>query len=391
MLWLALDFPGLAPGQLPALAAWACQFTPKVSLEPPNALLAEVAGSLRYFGGREGFLRALRAGLAELQFPVSIASADTARAALWLARGEGAASIAELPLEVTGWDLEFLRTVGISTIGELASLPREGLARRCPRQVLDDLERAFGGLPEPRGFFSPPERFDAKLELPAPVTQADALVFAARRLLVQLEGLLAARHAGIRAFSLLLTHASRATRRIEIKLASAARDAERLCALLRERLSLVELGEPVEEIGIEAGDFVPLAAPSGSFFGDAAADAEDWARLRERLETRLGRSAVYGLTTVPDHRPEYAWRRVEPGDWDAHEFRQPGPRPAWLIEPPRRLDEAGLTLLSGPERIECGWWDGDDARRDYFVARLGVSLAWIYREQGEWYLHGFFA
>ena len=34
----------------------------------------------------------------------------------------------------------------------------------------------------------------------------------------------------------------------------------------------------------------------------------------------------------------------------------------------------------------------DEARRDYFVARLETaSLAWIYREHGEWYLHGFFA
>ena len=48
--------------------------------------------------------------------------------------------------------------------------------------------------------------------------------------------------------------------------------------------------------------------------------------------------------------------------------------------------------LAGPERIECGWWDGDEARRDYFVARLRTaSLAWVYREDGEWFLHGLFA
>jgi len=47
---------------------------------------------------------------------------------------------------------------------------------------------------------------------------------------------------------------------------------------------------------------------------------------------------------------------------------------------------------AGPERIESGWWDGDDAKRDYFVARLpNASLAWVYREEGEWFLHGLFA
>jgi len=392
MLWVALHFPTLPSGALEPIAAWACQFTPKVSLEPPYDLVAEVAGSLRYFGGAEGFMHALRAGLAELAMPVSLASASTPRAALWLARGDGVASLAELPLEVTGWDIELLRSIGVSAIGELARLPREGLARRCGNQVLEDLDRALGSLPEPRAFFSPPQRFDVRLELPAQVTQAEALVFAARRLLVQLEGLLAARHAGIRAFTLTLIHANRDAKPIEVRLASAARAAERFCQLLRERLATVELRQPVEEIRLEAAHFVALAARSASFFGDAADDAEDWAKLFERLELRLGRGAVYGLTTAPDHRPEYAWRRIEPGDWDPREFRQPGARPAWLVEPPRRLDEASFELLAGPERIECGWWDGDDARRDYFVARLGeASLAWIYREQGKWYLHGFFA
>jgi protein ImuB len=51
-----------------------------------------------------------------------------------------------------------------------------------------------------------------------------------------------------------------------------------------------------------------------------------------------------------------------------------------------------LRLLAGPERIESGWWDGDEASRDYFVARLpGEALGWVYRENGAWYLHGLFA
>ena len=69
----------------------------------------------------------------------------------------------------------------------------------------------------------------------------------------------------------------------------------------------------------------------------------------------------------------------------------------WLLETPRRLAEGEFALLAGPERIESGWWDGAEARRDYFIARTGeASLAWIYRERGadpggSWFLHGFFA
>ena len=70
-----------------------------------------------------------------------------------------------------------------------------------------------------------------------------------------------------------------------------------------------------------------------------------------------------------------------------------GPRPLWLLDPPRRLAEGEFALLAGPERIEAGWWDGAEARRDYFIARTGeASLAWIYREsEGGWFLHGYFA
>jgi protein ImuB len=56
------------------------------------------------------------------------------------------------------------------------------------------------------------------------------------------------------------------------------------------------------------------------------------------------------------------------------------------------LKEEGFALLAGPERIESGWWDGDEAGRDYFIAQLrDASLAWIYREREGWFLHGLFA
>jgi protein ImuB len=395
MLWIALHFRQLPPGTIESIAGWACQFTPKVSLERPDALLAEVSGSVRYFGGAPALLEALRAGLAALGADASLATASTARAALWLARAGTSAPLETLPLEATRWPLDFFRSIGVATLGELARLPRAGLARRCPRVVLEELDAALGLREEPRPFFMPPERFAARLELPAEVTQAEALVFAARRLLLQLQGLLAARHAGVRSFVLTLLDCRGKAKPLAVNLASPARDAERFVRLLRERLAVLELSEPVQAIAVEAEDFVPLAGRSGAFFGDAAREAEGWAELVERLRARLGADAVHGLTTVPDHRPEHAWRRIEPGDWDPREFRSPGARPAWLLERPRPLAAGRFELLAGPERIECGWWDGDEARRDYFVARLEGSLAWIYREQagghGDWYLHGFFA
>ncbi|HXI35839.1 MAG TPA: DNA polymerase Y family protein, partial [Burkholderiales bacterium] len=74
------------------------------------------------------------------------------------------------------------------------------------------------------------------------------------------------------------------------------------------------------------------------------------------------------------------------------EFRSPGPRPLWLLEPPRPLGAAQFALLAGPERIECGWWDGDEAKRDYFIGRAAdASLVWLYRQDDGWFVHGIFA
>src|SRR5262245_16592401 len=396
MLWVALRFPLLPQATLEAIGAWACQFTPKVSLEPPQTLLLEVAGSLRLFGGLGALKRRVRAGTEAMGFNAALATAATPRAALWLscARCE---RIDDVGLEVVCDDetREFLRSIGMHTVGDLSRLPRDGLAQRCGQRLLDEIDYASGALPEPRAFFAPPPRFSVGLELPASVVHAEGLAFAARRLLVQLEGLLAARQAGVRRFTLILLD-EEGEARVDVGLASPARDAERFTRLLQERFTSLQIVRPVEAIRVEAADFVPLGEFTAGMFGDAAAETEDWARLAERLRARLGHEAVHGLATHPDHRPEHAWRRVEPGEWDPHEYRQPGPRPLWLLLQPKSLSEPEFELLAGPERIESGWWDGDEASRDYFVARLpGGELAWIYRETNlsttHWFLHGFFA
>src|SRR5688500_5816894 len=102
MLWVALHLPGLQPGMLEPLAAWACQFTPRVSLEP-DALLLEVGGSLRYFGGHEALLGALERGLRELGLQASSATAPTACAALWRAKAGGLA-LEEVPVAILDAD-----------------------------------------------------------------------------------------------------------------------------------------------------------------------------------------------------------------------------------------------------------------------------------------------
>src|SRR5258708_4175944 len=244
MLWVALHFNAPLSGTLENLAAWACQFTPRVSLEPPQALLAEMQGALRCFSGLDSFLG----------------------------------------------------------------------------------------------------------KLPGEVAHAEGLLLAARRLLLQLEGLLTARQAGVRRFTLTLIHQKKKATEIHINLASPARSVDRLARLLRERLTTVSLREPVEAIRLEAVDFTPLHERSGALFGDAAADEESWAQLAERLRVRLGNGARPCLTTQPGHRPPPARRRVEQGEWDPPAIRPPRPRPAWLLRAPPRPRQMGRQPAARPRR-----------------------------------------
>ncbi|TAN50410.1 MAG: DNA polymerase Y family protein [Betaproteobacteria bacterium] len=382
---------------LEGVAAWLGRFTPRVSLEAPCQVAAEVAGSLRLFGGLERLEQALRSGLDALGFGVRLASAPTARAALWRAAG-GASALEDLRVEVTGAgadSLALLRSLGIRTLGELMRLPRDGVARRLGQELLDELDRALGKIPEPRASFVPPVRFAARLELPAQVTEAEGLLFAAHRLLVQLEGVLVARQSGIRGFTLSLRHPGMRPTPVTVPLASPSRDATHFTVLLRERLTQLELIAPVEAIRLQAADFEPLHGTTASLFRDAHDAGEGWGRLLDRLAARLGETAVRGLAVHSEHRPELASQAVAPeSSPGARPTALPGgPRPLWLLETPRHLGENEFVLLTGPERIESGWWDGGEVRRDYFIARTGdASLVWIFRERERgWFLHGIFA
>lgn len=399
---------------LTQVAAWAMQFTPAVSLQPPNGLLFEVEGSVKLFGGLDNILAAIKRGCAEMGYTAVAACAPTAAAAWLLARsGSGQVvtrtraireAIAPLPvaaLDCNAYVLETLRAIGVRTLGDLFALPRDGAARRFGQHLLDQLDRALGVLPEARLFFTPPPRFEAALELAAAVASSEALGFAAKRLLTQLAGYLSARCGGVQHFELVLFHEDAAPTALEIGLATPTREAERFVTVLRERLAAHALAAPVHRIRVAAGDILALAGESRTLFPGAASEPDDWARLVERLRARLGAQAVHGLSALAEHRPEFAWQPISAGAKPERAAR--APRPLWLLERPRPLavtdskpqyDDGSLALIAGPERIESGWWDGADVKRDYFIAQTpNRATLWIYRERkqpGGWFLHGIF-
>lgn len=397
-------------------------FTPNVSLAPPCAVLAEVERSARLFGGLPRLLAQLMHDVRDVGYGVAVTLAPTPTAALLLARGAQsqavdvahlAHALAPLPLAALDLDADSLATLhaaGIATFGDVQALPRDGVARRFGTHVIDTLDRALGRIPDPRAPYRPPPRFSRKLALPAPAESSDALGFAVQRLVDDLARWLLVRGLGVSRLSLSLVHERYlrergvAPTRATLALAAPSREPVHLVTLLRERLARVALPAPVESIVLATEETAPLAARNlGLLPGN---DTErPRVPLLERLRARLGDDAVGTLVAHDDHRPERAG--CEAAITTVEQAAPPPatprpPRPLWLLDAPRALRDAleakPWVLRDGPERIESGWWDGADCRRDYFVAENpDGEIVWIYRDHrygtddGEWFMHGLFA
>ncbi len=397
------------------LARWAQQFTPVVSLQPPDGLLLEVAASRKLFGGLDALRRRIDAELAPLQYRASQGVAPTPGAAWLLARAgiddavttpaQLGERIPPLPLDLLTLDdkrRQALRTLGIERIGDCLRLPRDGLVRRFGPALLAELDRLLGHQPDPRDIYQPPEHFHSQLMLPDTVQQTEPLLFLLRRLLHELAGFLRARGAGAQTMMVGLIGPQRPVERLTLTLLTPGNDAEHMLSLWREKLERHRLEAPVDGIELTVEKLLPLTASNLDLFSRASDEEADFTRFLERLRSRLGNDAIQRLASRHDHRPEKAGETTV---WEADTARRDGKRfperPLWLLDPPRplhgeppRLHDEPLTLLDGPERIESGWWDGADIRRDYYIARSATAQTlWIYRErqpQGRWFLHGYF-
>lgn len=437
MLWAALlvqpgtDSPPPPDDPLGGLSMWALQFTPRVALIE-DAVVMEVEASTRLFGG----VRALRDRVVQESAALgvtAVAWAPTSQAAIAFARagkengvrGALSALLDVLPmstLSATRPHSTILGQLGCRTLGDVRALPRGGLSRRFDKHLLAALDQAYGLRPEVHAWIEVPEIFKARLELMSRVDTAPALLFGARRLLMQMCGWLAARHAGITAFVLRWRHDSMGPReagegdQLTIRTATPMRELEHLCRLLGENLAKVQLRASAGELELETLDVHPLDEISKSLLPDTESRGESMMLVLERVAARLGPQRVLRPVVVEDHRLEWMqhWQPAPAPLPRKRARRSRFPQPTFVLPEPLRLAMRGdkpiyqgtLQLLTGPHRVEGGWWhrvrEGTTetmraVARDYWVALSPhCGVLWIYQErlagdQTAWYLHGAFA
>ncbi len=412
--------PDLDREAIDNLAARAFRFGPRVSIDTrPGGLFVDVTGTARHFGGEDGLARAARVLAFRSGFTARVAIAATPGAAFALARfgpapaavvpadppGDPrrlAAALADLPpaaLRLPGSAVEKLSSLGVVSVSALLRLPRTSIPSRFGTETLALIDRALGRVAEPLQPFHPPEILVERIEFAEPVRTTAALGFALKVLIDRVEEALLPRREGAHELVLRLHHGRDAVTAVSLPLTTPRIEARNLLHLLMARLERLHLPAPVLSLALEIPRTALLQTVRHDLFEETSGASEALESLLDRITARLGPAAVLRAALRADARPEAAFRLRHAADSGPAEPgpAPPGERPLRLFHAPVPLEgppaRSGFRLVTSPERIETGWWDGADLSRDYHVAEnIEGARFWIFRDlaSDEWYVHGSF-
>ncbi|MBB5984164.1 Y-family DNA polymerase [Sphingobium lignivorans] len=417
------------------------RFTPMVAIDPPDALVLDVAGCAHLFGDEASLAREAGDFMRARGLRVRVARAATPEAALALARlGERryedeAEAVRHLPLLALRLDPDValaLRRAGFTNIGDLAGLPRAPLAARFGAAMVDALDRLLGHTDSritPRRL---PPTIHAERRFPEPIARVETVMAILADLLAEVCEMLRNRHQGGRAFAVRLYRSDGAMRDLVVETGQPVRDPVVVLRLFDERVAT--LADPLDPgFGF---DLVRLAVPHAEAHdaeqGGLESDpvkASDLSALLDRLGVRAGPGRFRRLAPRETHVPERATRLAPasspPRPWARPQPGEPPLRPISLLDPPERIDVIAqvpegpprqfrwrgavhhIVRQEGPERIAPEWWRRPDGHaadpgltRDYYrVEDTAGRRFWVFchglygREAVSplWYLHGLFA
>ena len=462
---------------LSGLRRWAGKFSPWVAEEPPAGLIIDLTGCAHLFGGEEPLLEQAVQDCADMGLTVRAGLADTVGAAWALARhagqtagsprsgddiaqearatrsravkrrhwerggaapqtgqhpvaapGQTRQAIAPLPLaalRLSDDAMNGLARLGLRQVGDLMGIPRAALARRFGRDVVRRLDQALGLEPEPVSPARVPLHFAARLSLPDPIGLEADIMAGIDRLLPPLCARLSEKGRVARRVRLHLFRADHTMQSIEVGLARASAEPDRIRQLLAMKMEEVDAGFGIDRLRIEAHVTEPVHARQFAGHMDAARAASDRLTRDTTLDDLIGRiGARVGLEAITRHHPgdshipEKGFQTLAAAwsqpcfDWPA----PPVPRPLVLCRPepvtapdrPRlpetfrwRRQDFTQASATGPERIAPEWWLDDpewrSGTRDYWrVETTAGARLWLFYAHGGtmssgWFCQGQFA
>ncbi len=357
----------------------------------------------------------------------------------------GGAQVAKLPLLALedGWLGEGaagpFRSLGLSTLGELAGLPSGALVGRFGTIGLQ-AARLSRGEDDSRFLADElPEVLEEQVQLDWPAEALEPVLFALKMLVDRLCGRLQGRQRAAVRLTVAVGLGGGAPLTVPLVLARASAESRLLVELIRHRLTDLTVNQPITTLSLRVDE---ASEDHGRqlVLGDAPAGEVELEVVMSRLQSALGEEALFSAAPLATHRPEEAWVQVAPfegstvatalsptlspsgrgGLWPKRKAKkeQHGTislptqetRPPRLFKAPSRLNAelsaegaivtvtlAGrrrkVEALTGPERLVGSWWSPDPFSRDYYRLQLeGVGQLWVFRDgtDGAFYAQGVF-
>jgi protein ImuB len=431
--------PEAERGALLSLGEALLSVAPAFQLSAPDGLWLDASAAL-LFGGEKELASRVFELCAAGGFRTQVAIASEAFTARTVARYSStplqridargsAGALFPLPLkaleEIDLAASTALASLGLTTLGEVASLPIGALVARMGAVGLQ-IHRLCRG--EDDAAIVPaalPVVMEESVDLDWPAESIEPLLFGLKTTLDRLCARLCGRKRAAVRLSVFLRLDPSGDQQLPLVLARPSVQVRLLLELIKHRISELTLPNPVVGIRVRVDE---SCEDSGRQLklgdepqGDAALEV-----VLSRLATALGEDSLFSAELKPVHRPEGAYlarrfqppepekgliaeaKRTEPdqSEWDEVLVH----RPARLFERPASLevdlgqngDFRSARLLGkrrkavavvGPERLTGEWWGETAYSRDYYRVHFeGFGPAWIYRDarDGQFYLHGMF-
>ncbi len=346
-----------------------------------------------------------------------------------------------LPIEALRLDMKTahsLHQLGIRSVEALSRLPRAGLANRLGERLLNRLDAVLEGQAEPIRCLKEKVSFSVEQTLEIPTHHRETVEELLRRLTRELCDQLQRHGHGVLRLVCCLRVEQAPAVMVSLGLFRATADREHLFPLLLGAvLQKYSAGsrqsnhrKNITAITLNAMLTGALVWKQTDLFEcKASRHRESLARFVDSISGRIGRRQVVASQIQRHPQPELVcqWRpltgqrtdglqqstqrklprvsSVEPSCYD------PLRRPLQLWQPPIPLEakppqDDGLpshfffdgqthriVQSCGPERIESGWWQGANQRRDYYrIETDRGAWLWVYRDLKlrTWFLHGVF-
>lgn len=453
MRWIALSFkqsrnPREVKSQFDASSLFelAAHYSPVVCWRQDQhneyaGWLVEVHSSFRLFGGAQALLSQLWQNTEDFPGELHLANHHTATGAWWLGKCAPARnqddflamldfnenSLLALPISVLDCDTKLQTTwrqCGFGRIGDLWRLPRDGFLKRFGAPALAELDSGFGvqnKLAPAAVVHKPANTFEQEKELPFHSNRLDLLEHHAQELLEAVCHWLKQQKHGARELQWGFIHA-RGEEVLCLRSAQVTDCSETWKRLLHHQLGRMQFNDDIRNLRVRCTHSELLPNMSNSFLPDPAEGTRNWNSTCDVLRARLGEQTVLFAATESDPRPEHSivlqhtpliknaniafkkGEKIHTPELNNTTLPCSAPRPLWLLPHPKPIQgkapawKAGgpWQLLSGPERVEFGWWDARPCKRDYYCARdSNSSLVWLYKDlledDSRWFLHGYFA